>query len=249
MADPLVNSPVPDVGSYQQADVLATNAYNNALARINQQRQSTLQQYGYGGSIDPTTGTLSGLHVDAANPYGNFQQMLQGAALQSEQDQFANQERGLRGGLANQAITADKNAFGGQSAQLGSQLADALSGLQDQQDQAAYTRDSALWQAEQTAAENAIANQAFDTPSYAGVTTPGYGSTGTLPTPSAPKVRNQPVLGSGSGTLVKPHLPSRPQTVKTRSGQMLRGNPRAYRVIQQRVARQQAAKSRRRPRD
>lgn len=218
MADPLVTSPVPGVGGYEQADVLATNAYNNALARINQQRMSTLQQYGYGGSVDPTSGTITGVHVDPNNPYGNFQTMLRGAAQQSMQDQMANQERGLHGGLANQALSADKYVFGGQSAQLGSALSDALSGLQDQQDTAGYTRDSALWQAEQAAAEQAIAQGQFDTPSYDGVPVPDYGNTGANPNPPAP-----PAPKSRAGT-----------------------NPRAQRIIAQRTARA-AALNRRRP--
>jgi hypothetical protein len=217
VADPLVTSPIPGAGGYEQADVQATNAFNNALARINQQRLSTLRQYGYGGSVDPTSGTITGIHVDATNPYGSFQQMLGGAAHQSMQDVGMNQERGLVGGLANQALTADKSAFGGASAQLGSALSDALSGLQDQQDTASYTRDSALYNAEQAAAQSAISGGNFDTPSYDGITVPNYGDTGVAP----------PVLKP-------PKAPAKGPKV----------NPRAQKILRQRIA---AAQNKRRP--
>lgn len=177
----LVNSPIPGVSGYEGADALAMNAYNNALARINQQRMSTLQQFGYTGQIDPTTGTITGIAVNPNNPYGNLQMMLRNAALQAQSDQQAAQERGLRGGLANQAISADKFDFGNQSQQLGTDLENQLSDLQGQQSDAAYTRDSALWNAEQQAAEGAINNGQYDTPSYADVPIPDYGNTGAEP--------------------------------------------------------------------
>lgn len=177
----LINSPIPDTSGYESADVLAMNAYNNALAQINQQRLATLQQFGYKGTIDPATGTITGLGVDPNNPYGNLQQLLGTSADQSMQDAASNLARGLHGGLANQAVTADKNVFGGQSSQLGTDLENQLEGFQNDQSNAAYTRDNALWQAEQTAAENAVSQGQFDQPSYTGTSVPEYGSPGQNP--------------------------------------------------------------------
>ena len=61
-------STVPGAGLYAEQQGLAQNAYNNALASINQQRNSSLTRYGYNaqGQVDP------------ANQYGAYQQMQHG---------------------------------------------------------------------------------------------------------------------------------------------------------------------------
>jgi len=38
-----------------------------ALIRFNQQRTGLLQQYGYKGTVDPTTGMMTNLGVDTSN--------------------------------------------------------------------------------------------------------------------------------------------------------------------------------------
>lgn len=195
MAD-LFAAPIPGMAGdngYAQTNLDATKAYQNTLARLNQQRLATLQQYGYKGSVDPTTGTLSNIGVDPNNPYGNLQQMLRGNAQQDQQAQFQAQERGLNGGLAHQMVTSLKYGHGQASAQLGTALQDALSGYQDQQGQAAYQRDAALYAAEQQAAQNAILNGLFSQGDMSGLDYPAYGQTGADPTavlgsPSAKKI-------------------------------------------------------------
>ena len=158
-----VTSPIPGADIYAQSAASATKAYQNTLARLNQQRVGTLQQYGYQGTVDPTSGTITGMHVDPMNQYGNLQSMLRTQAQQSEADKFAAEDRGLIGGLANQAQSADKYNFGQQSAQLGQSLTDTISGFQDQQNQAAYARDEALANAELAALMAAMQNGNFDT--------------------------------------------------------------------------------------
>ena len=46
-----------------QASLAAKTAYQNALTRINQQRQSTLRGAGYAADINPESGVVGNLHV------------------------------------------------------------------------------------------------------------------------------------------------------------------------------------------
>jgi hypothetical protein len=190
---------------YAQSDLDANTAYKNTLARLNQQRVGTLQQYGYQGDVDPTNGTITNMRVDPNNPYGNLQAMLRSQAEQHQTDLFASEDRGLHGGLANQAQSQDKYNDGQQSASLGSALTDAMGGFQDQQNSAAYDRDAALAQAEQASAEQAILNQAFDTPNFDDPTTDPYVDPNAPPTnPRAAKiVALKSNLPSAAARLVK----------------------------------------------
>lgn len=154
-------APIPGVAGYAGAAALATRAYNNTLAQLNQQRQAALQSYGYLGSIDPTSGTITNVRVDPMNPFGQLQTMLRSQAQEDQTARYASQDRGLVGGLANQQLSDLHYQHGGQSAQLGTTFANQLADFQNQQTGAAYTRDEALWNAEQLAAEQAIQNQDF----------------------------------------------------------------------------------------
>lgn len=171
-------SPIPLAsGDYASAEAMANTAYQQALAQINSQRQSALSEYGYKGTIDPVTGTLTDMQVDPNNPFGQYQQMLAGGATDMATTQADNAARGLGatfgargGGLAAQGITADKLAFGANSANLGQALMGTLGDLQGQQTSAQETNDNALWQAELDAAQGAIQSQAFDPANMDGVT-------------------------------------------------------------------------------
>lgn len=155
---------IPNSPIYMEAALQAKTAYQNALAQINQQRQSTLQQYGYMGSVDPNSGTISGVKVDPNNPYGLYEEMLSKHAAAQNQAIASAEARGLgHGGLAAQGITADHRSFGADSAQLGDNLMNTLEGFQSQQTQAQTTMNDALWQAELAAAQQAILQQLFDT--------------------------------------------------------------------------------------
>lgn len=156
-------TPIPDPSSYAGADVLANNAYNAALTQINQNRLNTLTNYGYTGSIDPTTGTLSGIRVDPYAVHGQLQDLLHQQALEDMQARTGNEDRGVFGGLANQALNELHFQHGSQDTSLGTNLESALSDLQGQQQSAAETRDAALWQAEQNAADAATQNQEGET--------------------------------------------------------------------------------------
>jgi len=180
-----VTSPIPGADIYAQSAASATKAYQNTLARLNQQRVGTLQQYGYQGTVDPTSGTITGMHVDPMNQYGNLQSMLRTQAQQSEADKYAAEDRGLIGGLANQAQSADKYNFGQQSAQLGQSLTDAISGYQDQQNQAAYARDQALADAEMQQLMLALQGGNFDTPNFDNPSDPSNPSNPNAPSANA----------------------------------------------------------------
>jgi hypothetical protein len=172
MADPYT-TPIPGATGYESATLAAKTAYQNALARLNQQRGDTLRQYGYAGDINKDTGVVDNLRVDANLPYGQYQQERQQHADQYQEARDAAQARGLgKGGLAGQAVSRLRYGFGADDAQLGQGLSGAISGFQDQQNQAAYSRDSALYDAQLQAARDAIAAQQFDPANVGGLDVP-----------------------------------------------------------------------------
>lgn len=171
MADPYT-TPVPGATGYEAASLAATTAYEKALARLNQERQDTLRQYGYGGSIDPATGVVTNVHVDANLPYGAYQTARQTHADAYEAARQSAQDRGIHGGLANQGLTRLRRGFGAEDAQMGTALTGALGGFQDQQNTAAYARDSALADAQIQAARDAIQQQMFNQANLDGLDTP-----------------------------------------------------------------------------
>lgn len=153
---------IPGAAGYASSSLLATNAYSNALARLNQKRMGSLRTHGYAADINPENGTIANLHVDANNPYGQYQQMLRGHADTAQAAQEQAQARGLHGGLANQLESDARYGFGGDAAAFGSQFQGELAGYQDEQTGAAYDRDNALWQAQHQAELEAIAAGAYN---------------------------------------------------------------------------------------
>jgi len=142
----LYQTPIPYPDLYAQAAAAANAAYSRALAQINEQRTNLLHSYGYLGDI-AGSGVVKNIRVDPKNPYGKFQLMLRNQAFEDESAQNQAQDRGLHGGLANQAYTNLKFTHGGESAQLGQELTGGLSDFQKQQNDAQYQRDQALYQA------------------------------------------------------------------------------------------------------
>lgn len=151
--------PIPNIDIYARAEVMANNAYDKAVAQLNQNRLNTLTNYGYTGNVDPTTGVLSGVRVDPNAIHGQLQDLLHNQALEDQQATFAAQDRGLLGGLAHQAGSEMRFQHGSQDTALGTNLTQALADYQSQQQDAAQAKNDALWQAEQTAANAATANQ------------------------------------------------------------------------------------------
>lgn len=146
--------------TYAAADA----AYKRSLARLNTQRTGILRQYGYLGDVDPTTGQVKNVRVDAGNSFGQLQQLLHGQALEDMNAENAAEDRGLRGGLAHQAEAELHYEHQGQTGNLVNQLMANLAGYDDQQQQAQETLDQALFDlqhsAVQTAADNGEHNPA-----------------------------------------------------------------------------------------
>lgn len=113
------------------------------------------------GNVDPSTGAVSGLHVDPNNPYGEFQQMYKSQATEMHHAQDLARARGLTGGYANAGLANLRSQEGGQAAQLGQQMSGDMSDLDAALMQAASDRSYARTNALEEAAQNAIAQQQF----------------------------------------------------------------------------------------
>lgn len=168
-------APIPGASSYGQAALLAQQAFNNAKATIAQKRGGLLQQYGYTQGADGSFG------VDPNNPYGQYQQMLknQSAATHSAEDQA--RVGGFSSGYRNAGLANLKYSQGAESSTLGQNLTNSLADLTTQENQAAYDQNAALYQAEQNAANQAIANQQYSVADLSGV--------GSAPTSQAAAVK------------------------------------------------------------
>jgi hypothetical protein len=172
VADPYT-TPIPGAVGYESATLAAKTAYQNALTRLNQQRGDTLRQFGYAGDINPDTGVVGNIRVDPNLPYGEYQQERQSHADAYEQARQSAQDRGIgRGGLAARGVTRLRQGFGAEDAALGQNLSGAISGYQDQQNQAAYQRDAALSEAQLQATRDAIQQQMFNQANLDGLDTP-----------------------------------------------------------------------------
>jgi hypothetical protein len=188
-ANPLTgvySTAIPNYAHYGTAGLLAKTAYENTLAHINRNRSQSLHQFGYLGDVDPNTGALKNFRVDPNSMFGGFQSMLRNQAQQDQEAEWANQDRGLRGGLANKAYSALKYNHGAESAQFGTDIANQFTDYQDQLQQAAYDRDRALYEAQLEAARNAIGGGDFSPASYDPNYDPGPGG--------------DPTNNSGTGT-------------------------------------------------
>lgn len=185
---------IPGAPGYAQAALLAKTAYQQALARLNAQRQGTLRQYGYQADIDPSTGVPQNMRVDPNNSFGQYQEIRRGHADAAEQLEDDLLGSGLRGGLAEQQMTRQRHGFGRDDAQMGMALTGALAGFQDQQTSAKYQMDSALHEAELAAARAAISDENFNPADFSGVDYPEYGADPILDAATNPGTR-RPVDG------------------------------------------------------
>lgn len=184
----------PPTGSVQAGEdtAAANQAYQQALARFNQQRTGLLTQYGYKGTIDPTTGLMTNLGVDTGSTTGGLQQLLGQQESEDMNAEYGMEDRGVVGGLANQAQTSLRAGHAAQSSGLANQLLGSLSDLNDQQLTAQQTENAQLWQAQQEATQGAVAGNDYNpadlTALIASLTgTGGAGSTspGNKPAPNS----------------------------------------------------------------
>lgn len=197
---------IPGASVYAQAVNLAKQRYQTRLADLNKQRQSTMRTAGFQADIDPETGLIKNMRTDPYNQYGQYQQLNRAQALQGIEVEGQNISRGLgarRGGLGAQSMADARYGWGQQDAAFGANLADMLAGFDRTQAEEKYGYDQALWQAQQLAAQSAIAagdygapDDGYDYPYLAGgaAAAPTGGTVGgQLSAANAPTgVRNRP---------------------------------------------------------
>ena len=151
-------SPVPGLAGYAGAAELANQAYNNAMSRYNQQRSDTLLKYGYKQDAS------GGLSVDANNEYGGYQQMLRNEAGQTQGVERAQAASGWGSGSGYLGAQRENLSYaqGAEQGQLGQELTGTLTGISQGEQDAAFNKNSALYQAQETATQNAITQNQFN---------------------------------------------------------------------------------------
>lgn len=214
---------IPGAPGYEQANLLARRAYDNAMSRLQQRRSQSLLHYGY------TRDASGKLNVDPNNEYGAYQQMLRGEDQQSHALDRAQRASGWGGGgyLGQQAEDL-QHAQGGDQAQLGQSFADELSGIANDEQDAAFQRDQALYQNEQEAAQRAIDQGNFNPADYSNLDVPDYGE---------PPKGELPPIGGRGGKGPRPKLPPRKRPPRNKQGVHQRGKAR---LMQRKRARAKA---------
>jgi hypothetical protein len=165
----------PYLGAYDTYAAQAKTAYQQALARIANQRTGFLQQSG----LDASGNAL------ANAPYGAYQQMLGGLAENADAVDAANAASGFKGGgLSRQALAAAQRQARQTSYDFGTQFQQGLSSFADSEAQAGqdYNDQLAAKMAEIT--QQAIQDQQFTPADYSGLGYEPYGNGS--PDPSAP---------------------------------------------------------------
>jgi len=202
----------PPSGAIQGAEDYAgaQDAYRRALVRYNQQRTGLLRQYGYAGDINPESGMVQNLRVDAGNAYGGLQQLLHNQAQEDEQARYGAEDRGLHGGLANQAESELAYAHHGQSSNLANTLLGNLSDLDSQQLDAKGVLDQTLWQLMHSETQNAVDQGDFNPADLSGATDYGHG-------PVNPRVV-QPGFAKKPGQSAARALAARSQALNAKYG-------------------------------
>lgn len=139
---------------------LAKQAYDTALAKITNQRQTLGRNAGFTFDVNADTGMTENLRVDPHAIYGTFQLLNRQQAQNIENARATAIERGLGagGGLGKQLQSEAHFQAGQQDAQFSSQLTDQFAGLATDQQQAKQAYDAAKYQAELDKIRMALAN-------------------------------------------------------------------------------------------
>ena len=165
-----------------QADLLAKRAYDSAMNRYQLQRGNTLSKYGY------TRDAGGNIGVDPNNEYGQYQTTLKGEAGQNEALQRRQAASGWDSGSGYLGAQQDElqHAQGAEQANLGKAATAELTSVDQGEQDAAFTRDQALYQNQLDAANAAANANQFNPADYTGIDQPGYGEIPN-PQPAAPK--------------------------------------------------------------
>lgn len=152
---------IPGTPKALGANNIAKQAYQNTLAKIKQKRGNTLLSAGYTADFDDN-GAYTNVRVDPNNAAGGLQQMLRNQSMSHDQASYLAQERGLHGGLANQAQSALQYEHGAQSGEFGRALTGELDSDIAEQRDAVVEYNRALYEAQLQAARDAIAAQMYN---------------------------------------------------------------------------------------
>jgi hypothetical protein len=144
----------PDGALVAQRLAFAKKAYDQALARITNQRQTMSRSAGFTFDVDPETGVMRSMRVDPQSQYGGFQMLNRQQAQRDEAARGQAVERGLGsgGGLAAQMRSDARFQSGEEDAKFSSSLIDTMSQLALQQQDAKNAYDMEAWQARLDAA-------------------------------------------------------------------------------------------------
>lgn len=171
----VTNASNPYIGAYDTYAAQAKTAYQNALARIANQRTGFLQQSG----LDAEG------HALANAPYGAYQQMLGGLAQQGDAIDAANAASGFSGGgLSRQALTAARKQAGATAYDFGTQFQKGLASFADAEAEAGRDYNDSLAAKMAEITQQAIQDQAFTPADYSGLGYEPYGDGS--PNPAAP---------------------------------------------------------------
>lgn len=153
---------VPGAAVWGQMVANGLAEYKKALARLNQNRQSTMTQYGYAADIDPETGTMKNMRVDSANPFGLYQGRRRNNAQQymSLRDAASERRLGSRG-LGAQGISDARWEWGAADTAMAQALSQTISGYDETQQGAWQAYQNLKFQAELEAARAAAAAASY----------------------------------------------------------------------------------------
>lgn len=156
-----INTTLP--GAYLGQENDAEAAYQQALQNISTQQAQLMQQTGFTGDINPTTGALTNEHIDANDQYSQVMGLLGSHASNMKSLREGLLGRGLGAtGLSAQQQALLKFTQAGETSNLGSQFSSSLNDLYKQGQDALTTRNSAFTSAEQNALNYQIQQQLFD---------------------------------------------------------------------------------------
>lgn len=115
---------IPFVGPYAQAQALAQQAYENAMAQTNSQRSQVMQQYGF---MPDANGNLV---IDPSNQFGQVQQTMLTNQQEADSLEQAAGNRGFHGaGFGQQGVNAGRLAEQGRIFNVGQSALNNLTGL------------------------------------------------------------------------------------------------------------------------
>jgi hypothetical protein len=144
---------LPNAGIYAQKQALAEQAYQQAIAQINQKKSRTLRDYGF----------LESGQVDPNNQYGAYQMMSRNQAQAADTTEMQARSRGFAGvgGLAGRRLSNLNFEHGAERYKMQAGYSDALEDIANLQNTALWDRDQAMLNITQEQLQEALQQQNF----------------------------------------------------------------------------------------